>query len=277
MVPVLGERVVDESRDLTALNALSTTSCLTRPDIGGAQRGSTDVGSDVAKPMLLPLHPSPPSKNAPGLTSTEGSLVQKKKENAMSYSFLRIGLGLQSVRVTSLSREGVGGVARLAAMLMAASVVGCGQDDDAPEAEYIDISEVQSELDELFADDFQLMNTEPFPSQVAQGSFINVWANEIARSVYEDIHVDGEPTGGHLAAGAIIVREILEEDGTRVKNTVLVQQPEGSDPANQDMWFSDTGPDGKLGTDDLSATCFTCHAERPNYAFLFGVPTDFAR
>jgi len=167
------------------------------------------------------------------------------------------------------------GAPRLFAVLLVGAVAGCGE-DDTQQAEWMDIDEVQSNLDTM-SEDFQLMNTQPFPSQVAADRFINVWANELARSVYDDVHVDGEATGGRLPAGAMIVRELVDAEGQRVKYTVLVQQPEGSNPDTQDMWFSETGPDGKLRTDDLSATCFTCHAARPDHAFLFGVPLDYAR
>lgn len=157
------------------------------------------------------------------------------------------------------------------------SLAGCAaetSDEEAP-AVLEDRAQIQERLEGM-DDEFRLMNTVAFPSTVADGRLINVWANELAQSVYENVHMDGDETGGRLPVGAMIVRELRQEDGTWVKDTVIVQREEGWNPSTQDMWFSETDENGEL-REDMSAACFTCHAGRGEHAFLFGVPLQYAR
>lgn len=192
-----------------------------------------------------------------------------------SVSLSQVPTCLVSAPAKSYVSRGARGLSRLTFGVLSVALFASCAEEQAEEPKWMDVAEVQSELDEM--SDFEIMNTEPFPSQVAEGRFVNVWANGLARSVYEDVHSDGQPTGGSLPPGAMIVRRIVDADGKWIKDTVLVRQPDGSNPDTQDLWFSETGADGKLRTEDLSATCFTCHAARPDHAFLFGVPLDYAR
>jgi len=142
--------------------------------------------------------------------------------------------------------------------------------------QWTEFTEVQAVLDDL-PDDFTLMNAEPFPSEASEGRLLNVWANALAREAYDYVHIDGDAVGGKLPTGAMIVRELREADGTWVKYTVIVQQPEGSMPDSQDMWFGETDGEGTLQADVESVACFSCHAGRADFAYLYGVPTDYAR
>lgn len=122
------------------------------------------------------------------------------------------------------------------------------------------------------------LNARPYASTVAPAT-ISVWFGGGAIGDYLRIRPDTTGSGAVLAPGALIVREVLNRDGSAVdKLTVMCKGPAGYDPTLGDWWFAVTDPAGTPLEDERGpmvgrlAGCHDCHVDRAADDFLFGIP-----
>lgn len=94
---------------------------------------------------------------------------------------------------------------------------------------------------------------------------------------YRKIHPEANGSHATVAPGTVIVREVLDASGTTTKLTVMAKGPAGYDPSIGDWLFGVTDPQGKPleknGIVQLGrlTECHSCHLERAQDDFLFGV------
>jgi hypothetical protein len=123
---------------------------------------------------------------------------------------------------------------------------------------------------------FTQVNTRADASAV--GSFdINVYVTGDV-TTYERIHPETTTTVSPLAVGTLIVREVLNADGSIDKLTLMAKGPAGYDPSLGDWWFGEADPQcqpivdsGGLELGRLD-DCHSCHIPRQSDDYLFGVP-----
>lgn len=124
---------------------------------------------------------------------------------------------------------------------------------------------------------FTQVNTRTDASQV--GSFdINVYVTGDVET-YETIHPEDTTTVAPLGVGTLIVREVLNGDGSVNKLTMMAKGPAGYDPSLGDWWFAEADPqcqpvvsNGVIEVGQLVSDCHSCHIPRQSEDYLFGVP-----
>jgi hypothetical protein len=124
---------------------------------------------------------------------------------------------------------------------------------------------------------FTQVNSRTDASQV--GTFdINVYVTgDVA--TYESIHPETTTSVSALRVGTLIVREVLNSDGSVNKLTMMAKAPSGYDPSLGDWWFAEADPqcqpvvsNGVLEAGQLVDDCHSCHIPRQSEDYLFGVP-----
>jgi len=126
---------------------------------------------------------------------------------------------------------------------------------------------------------FEQASARPYPSAISAGT-INVWVSPEAAEAYAAIRPGQSGSNVRLPVGAMIVREVLDENGGIQSLTMMAKGPLGYAPELGDWWFAVTGPDGdpNLVNDEWSvgrmANCQSCHLPRVADDYLFGVPDE---
>ena len=130
---------------------------------------------------------------------------------------------------------------------------------------------------------FTRVSARPYPSAIGVG-MINVWVSPEAAAAYAAIVPGQTGSNARLPVGAMIVREVLDEQGQVKSLTLMAKGPFGYAPELGDWWFGITAPDcdPRLQEDGAWSVgrierCQSCHEPRVNDDYLFGVPADARR
>jgi hypothetical protein len=107
---------------------------------------------------------------------------------------------------------------------------------------------------------------------------VNIYIHGDAEQ-YALIHPGSTSPSQPMAAGTVIVREVLDATGNVAELTLMAKGPAGYDPTLGDWWFAHTDPRGQPLPDDTGGLqigrmlfCHTCHIPRQDQDYLFGVP-----
>ncbi len=129
------------------------------------------------------------------------------------------------------------------------------------------------------AGDLEIATDGPQTSRAVPGTEINVWVSMSSLDAYRGISSADEGSGAELDVGAMVVREILDEQGEITKLTVLVKGPLDANPDLGGWVFGVYGTDGSILFDDSGepqvgalASCTGCHLARMEDDYLFGLP-----
>jgi hypothetical protein len=131
---------------------------------------------------------------------------------------------------------------------------------------------------------FRLMDPVPYPSAIPGASSIAVWVTSADYADYARIDPAVSGSGVVVSTGAVLVREVLDTDGSIDTLTIISKGPTGYNPTVGDLWFGVTDPNGTPIVDSSSGAamtgqltqCYSCHQGRAHDAYLFGV-TQAAR
>ena len=126
---------------------------------------------------------------------------------------------------------------------------------------------------------FRLINEEPYRSEVARTSYINVFISIGGASSYSAIAPELVGTDAPVPEGTMIVREVLDRFGEPEKLTLMAKAGPGYNPPIGDWWWAVTDPDGNPLPDSYGnpqagqmPECHSCHVPRRTDDYLFGVP-----
>jgi hypothetical protein len=125
--------------------------------------------------------------------------------------------------------------------------------------------------------DFERVTAKAYGSEL--GDFdIDVFVNGSAAALYEQITPEAPGSRVLMPVGTIIVREVHDAAGNVEKLTIMAKAPRGYSTEMGDWWWAVTDPDGVPLEEDgkllkgRMPECWSCHLERAQDDFLFGVP-----
>ncbi len=181
--------------------------------------------------------------------------------------FLDTGLPTRHSRPRPLSAVGV------------AAVVAAGACYPAPPEPGVSVDE-QSILSAVrtfqASSRFVRLNQAAYATSLASGALINVYLSGDGSGAYAAVTPEVEGSGVALPEGTLIVREVLGAGASTL--TLMYKGAPGYNPELGDYWFGVTDirgepvvADGELRLGRLD-DCYSCHLERPDDDFLFGVP-----
>ena len=124
---------------------------------------------------------------------------------------------------------------------------------------------------------FTKINAAPFVTQQHAGNpRVNVYANALAESSYRTIRPGGvAPAGFRFPPGSMLVKEMLETDGSASVLTVMYKKEAGYDSAQGDWWYGRLSPDGVPTNPAFAGRvdfCVSCHAGSAKWDHAWGVP-----
>lgn len=167
----------------------------------------------------------------------------------------------------------------LAVVVVGAATTGCLSPMDTDPAVEIDESAVLSAVAGYrTASQFAHVSGDAYASALGATSYIELFANTTAADSYRLIAPEVSGSGSVVPEGGVIVREVLDANGTAQRLTVMAKGPAGYNPALGDWFFAVTTLDGTPIVEDgvarsgRLADCYSCHVPRMGDDFLFGVP-----
>jgi hypothetical protein len=125
---------------------------------------------------------------------------------------------------------------------------------------------------------FDHASSKSYPSALGTTSYIQLYANRTAMAEYPMIDPDKVGSNAVIPVGGIIVREVLDTNGTAQRLTIMAKGPAGYNPAIGDWFWAVTDLQGTPIVEDgvaragRLADCYGCHLPRATDDFLFGVP-----
>ena len=144
-----------------------------------------------------------------------------------------------------------------------------GADDGGPT---VDEAEIQAKLD-AFPTGFTKVNDAPFDTlSHTAAEQVDVWVEDAWVQEYLTIDPDSTGSDPSFDVGAMIVKDQLT-NGERVSMTVMVKADPGFSEAG-DWWWAWTDASAQIGGSGDLGSCTTCHLDRPDDDFVFGVPLD---
>ncbi|NVB37279.1 cytochrome P460 family protein [Pseudenhygromyxa sp. WMMC2535] len=123
--------------------------------------------------------------------------------------------------------------------------------------------------------DFERINAAPFASQHGLAASVNVWVPAQYADAYRAIDPDDAEATADFPAGAMIVKEHLDDMGEAVGVTIMVKAEAGYDPEHDDWWWGNADLEGNISDAGVVGYCVSCHEPRAAADWLFGVaPAD---
>lgn len=128
------------------------------------------------------------------------------------------------------------------------------------------------------AGDLMPVTDGPQTSVGAPGADIVVWTRPDDVERYQTISAHAAGSGAELGIGAMVVREVLDEDGELEKVTVIAKAPLEVHEALGGWVFGVYSPMGEVLADEEGVlagalpACTGCHLARVDDDFLFGLP-----
>jgi hypothetical protein len=125
---------------------------------------------------------------------------------------------------------------------------------------------------------FAPMNAAPYPTALPSAAPIDVFVSTTSHAWYAAIAPENEGSGVVVPEGTMIVRAVLGAGGATETITLMYKGAPGYNPDLGDFWFGVTDASGEPKVVDGVAqvgrleACYSCHAERADDDFLFGVP-----
>ena len=143
-------------------------------------------------------------------------------------------------------------------------------------------TEVQSiaQSQQYLQPSFIRVNRDPYPTELSATDLIDVYiSGDDARDFWQVDPESSAPAQG-LPEAAVIVRVVMDPQLNPSKLTFMIKGPPGFFPGGGDYYYAVTGLDGTIALSDTGEpqagaieVCGSCHAQRANSDFLFGVPT----
>lgn len=121
---------------------------------------------------------------------------------------------------------------------------------------------------------FEQVNTRSFRTAQHQGTpLVNVWTDPQATAPYRALSLGAI---GDFPEGSMIVKEMLDVEGTASVLTVMAKQAAGYDPLHGDWWYGRFEVDGATEGRFVGrvAFCIACHQAAMGGDYLFGVSPD---
>jgi hypothetical protein len=125
---------------------------------------------------------------------------------------------------------------------------------------------------------FPKINTQPYASGLK--GMINVYVSPEGAAAYAARLPSQPDQAAPIPEGTLIVREVLDGQGTVGKLTMMAKGPRGYQPALGDWWFGVTDADlvPLYGEETWEIgrmpACHGCHVPHASDDFLFGVPAE---
>ena len=117
------------------------------------------------------------------------------------------------------------------------------------------------------------VNVEPFMSAQHMGNpMVNVYVNDVAADSYAEV-TTGSPVT--FPEGSMIVKEMLDPEGTPMMLTAMFKADAGYDSDNNDWWWGMLTLDGQpaeSGSVGKIAMCNGCHQAQTTTDATFGLP-----
>lgn len=125
---------------------------------------------------------------------------------------------------------------------------------------------------------FAQISATPYPSALAGTAYIQLYASIDATSQFDRIAPEVNGSDARIPAGGIVVREVLDENMTPLRLTVMAKGPAGYNSHLGDWYFAVTNLQGVPQLKDGAprsgrlVDCYGCHVPRAADDYLFGVP-----
>ena len=134
-------------------------------------------------------------------------------------------------------------------------------------------------------DDYVRITRGPYPTALSDTDRIEVYVSGDAAAAFARVDPATPGSAVDLPAGTVIVREVITPAGALSALTVMMKGARGFFPAGGDWCYAVTEPSGdEFKYDDAGnplagrvVACASCHAERAQDDFLFGVPAAHRR
>ena len=134
---------------------------------------------------------------------------------------------------------------------------------------------------DFMGESFVRINHAPFSSDLESDRVVTMYVNAAAAAAYQGVTPDADSsTGPAFPVGGMIVRTTTDTSGTLQALTFMVKHEPGYFPEVGDFEFGVTDPNGKPALDTDGSTmmgklgeCASCHEQRADSGFLFGVAT----
>jgi hypothetical protein len=125
---------------------------------------------------------------------------------------------------------------------------------------------------------FVRLNQFEYTTALASKAQINVYVSSQAFAPYASIVPESKGSDVYVPEGTLIVRQVKGSAGAADTLTLMYKGPEGYNPDLGDFWFGVTDLAGvPLQQAGVARTgrleeCYSCHLDRADDDFLFGVP-----
>lgn len=122
---------------------------------------------------------------------------------------------------------------------------------------------------------FTKINQTPYPSEVSQNKFLDVYVNNDATHSYTQIEPEKNDSFSDLSPGDTIIREVWNTEQQLEKYTLMIKMERGYYPEGGDFLYATVSTDGEIENSGKLDECSVCHIPRESDGYLFGVPGEF--
>ena len=134
--------------------------------------------------------------------------------------------------------------------------------------------EVQSNLD-AFPEGFTKINLDRVPMSAHGDTYVDIWVTDADADEYRSVVPMPESGSGvSMGQGAMVIKEMFDIDGNRLRGTVLYKAPAGYDETFGDWFRAEIDADFQVGMSGKIGYCYDCHEGRGDDDYLWGIESD---